>query len=182
MPDHRAATVEFDHVTKHYDRPDAAAGAPGAVDDLSLAVPAGRICVLVGPSGCGKTTTLKMVNRLVEPTGGRVLVDGVDVASRDLVELRRSIGYVIQHVGLFPHQSVGDNVATVPRLLGWTAGRRRERVDELLASVGASPHSTDVIPKLARPMPNTRRRPNVSPSAPARTSSAASTTRYPLAT
>jgi osmoprotectant transport system ATP-binding protein len=139
MPDHRAATVEFDHVTKHYDRSTEDQGVPGAVDDLCLAVPAGRICVLVGPSGCGKTTSLKMVNRLVEPTSGRVLVDGVDVATRDLVELRRGIGYVIQQVGLFPHQTVGENVATVPRLLGWPAGRRRERAEELLASVGLDP-------------------------------------------
>jgi osmoprotectant transport system ATP-binding protein len=139
MPDNRAATVEFDHVTKRYDRSAEGRGAPGAVDDLCLAVPAGRVCVLVGPSGCGKTTSLKMVNRLVEPTSGRVLIDGADVATRDLVELRRSIGYVIQQVGLFPHQTVGENVATVPRLLGWTAGRRRERAEELLASVGLDP-------------------------------------------
>jgi osmoprotectant transport system ATP-binding protein len=139
MPDHRASTVEFDHVTKHYDRSADDRGDPGAVDDLSLAVPAGRICVLVGPSGCGKTTSLKMVNRLIEPTRGRVLVDGVDVATRDLVELRRSIGYVIQQVGLFPHQTIGENVATVPRLMGWTAGRRRERTEELLALVGLDP-------------------------------------------
>jgi osmoprotectant transport system ATP-binding protein len=123
MPDHRAATVEFDHVTKRYDRPPGDREALGAVEDLCLAVPAGRICVLVGPSGCGKTTSLKMVNRLVEPTRGRILVDGVDVADRDLVELRRGIGYVIQQVGLFPHQT----------------GRRRERVEELLASVGLDP-------------------------------------------
>jgi osmoprotectant transport system ATP-binding protein len=139
MPDTRAATVEFDRVTKRYDEASARSGTPGAVDDLSLAVPAGKICVLVGPSGCGKTTSLKMVNRLVEPTAGRVLVDGVDVATRDVVELRRSIGYVIQQVGLFPHQSIGENVATVPRLLGWSPSRRRERADELLALVGLDP-------------------------------------------
>ena len=138
MPDHRAATVEFDHATKQYDR-SAIPGAPAAVEDLSLAVPAGRICVLVGPSGCGKTTSLKMVNRLVEPTRGRVLIDGVDVAARDLVELRRGIGYVIQQAGLFPHQTIGENVATVPRLLGWPASRRRERAAELLALVGLDP-------------------------------------------
>jgi osmoprotectant transport system ATP-binding protein len=139
MPDHRAATVEFDHVTKRYDRSPISQGAPGAVEDLCLSVPAGRICVLVGPSGCGKTTSLKMVNRLVEPTGGRILIDGVDVATRDLVELRRGIGYVIQHAGLFPHQTAGQNVETVPRLLGWTSARRRERAEELLASVGLDP-------------------------------------------
>ena len=139
MPDHRAATVEFDHVSKHYDPSPGGQGRPGAVEDLCLTVPAGRICVLVGPSGCGKTTSLKMVNRLVEPTSGRILIDGVDVSTRDLVELRRSIGYVIQQVGLFPHQTVGENVATVPRLLGWTAARRRERTEELLALVGLDP-------------------------------------------
>ena len=139
MADRRAVTVEFDRVTTYYDRSAEGRGEPGAVDDLSLSVPAGRICVLVGPSGCGKTTTLKMVNRLVEPTHGRVLVDGVDVASRDLVELRRGIGYVIQQAGLFPHQTVGENVATVPRLLGWEAARRAERADEMLALVGLDP-------------------------------------------
>ncbi len=85
-------------------------------------VPAGKICVLVGPSGCGKTTSLKMVNRLIEPTSGRILIDGEDAATRDVTELRRGIGYVIQQVGLFPHQTIGDNVAIVPRLLGWPAG------------------------------------------------------------
>jgi osmoprotectant transport system ATP-binding protein len=138
MPERRAATVEFSHVTKRYDRSDAG-DAPGAVEDLSLSVPAGRVCVLVGPSGCGKTTSLKMVNRLIEPTGGRVLVDGVDIANRDLTELRRGIGYVIQQVGLFPHQTIGENVATVPRLLGWPVARRRARAEELLALVGLDP-------------------------------------------
>ena len=89
------------------------------MNDLSLEVPAGKICVLVGPSGCGKTTSLKMVNRLIEPTSGRILLDGVDAATRDTTELRRGIGYVIQQIGLFPHQTIEDNVATVPRLLGW---------------------------------------------------------------
>jgi osmoprotectant transport system ATP-binding protein len=139
MPDQHAATVEFDHVTKSYDTRALAQGAPGAVNDLSITVPAGRICVLVGPSGCGKTTSLKMVNRLIEPTNGRILIDGVDAAGRDVTELRRSIGYVIQQVGLFPHQTIAENVATVPRLLGWSASRRRERADELLALVGLDP-------------------------------------------
>jgi osmoprotectant transport system ATP-binding protein len=94
------------------------------------------ICVLVGPSGCGKTTSLKMVNRLIEPTSGRILLDGVDAATRDVTELRRGIGYVIQQVGLFPHQTIGENVAVVPRLLGWSASRQRERVEELLSLVG----------------------------------------------
>ncbi len=135
----RASTVEFDHVTKIYGAQAAKRGTPGAVNDLSLTVPAGRICILVGPSGCGKTTSLKMVNRLIEPTSGRILLDGVDAASRDVTELRRSIGYVIQQTGLFPHQTIGDNVATVPRLLGWPRERQRERADELLALVGLEP-------------------------------------------
>ena len=109
------------------------------MNDLSLAVPAGKICVLVGPSGCGKTTSLKMVNRLIEPTSGRILIDGADAAARDLTELRRGIGYVIQQVGLFPHETIAENVATVPRLLGWSAARRRERAEELLALVGLDP-------------------------------------------
>ncbi len=135
---HRAAVVEFDHVTKRYD---AAPGARtlGAVNDLSLTVPAGKICVLVGPSGCGKTTSLKMINRLIEPTSGRILIDGVDAATRDITDLRRSIGYVIQQVGLFPHQTIGENVATVPRLLGWPAARQKERADELLSLFGLDP-------------------------------------------
>ena len=132
-----AATVAFDHVTKRY--PGTGAGNPGAVEDLSFKVPAGRICVLVGPSGCGKTTSLKMVNRLIEPTSGRILIDGADAARRDVIELRRSIGYVIQQVGLFPHQTVGENVETVPRLLGWHEPRRRTRAEELLALVGLEP-------------------------------------------
>jgi osmoprotectant transport system ATP-binding protein len=142
MPDdaaHRAATVEFEHVTKHYDRRQAKRGLAGAVNDLSLSVPAGRICVLVGPSGCGKTTSLKMVNRLIEPSSGRILLDGADAATRDLTELRRGIGYVIQQVGLFPHETIAENVATVPRLLGWPAARRRERSEELLELVGLDP-------------------------------------------
>jgi len=134
-----AATVAFEHVTKHYDARAVAAGAPGAINDLSFDVPAGKICVLVGPSGCGKTTSLKMINRLIEPTGGRILLDGVDVATREVTELRRGIGYVIQQVGLFPHQTIAENVATVPRLLGWPDERRRARSEELLALVGLNP-------------------------------------------
>jgi osmoprotectant transport system ATP-binding protein len=139
MPDQqpRASTVEFEHVTKRYDA--GAKNTPGAVNDLSLTVPAGKICVLVGPSGCGKTTSLKMVNRLIEPTSGRILIDGQDAAKRDIIELRRSIGYVIQQVGLFPHMTIGENVATVPRLLGWPKARQAERADELLGLVGLDP-------------------------------------------
>jgi osmoprotectant transport system ATP-binding protein len=135
----RAATVEFEHVTKHYNRRELKRGAPGAVNDLSFQVPAGRICVLVGPSGCGKTTSLKMVNRLIEPTAGRILLDGVDAATRDVTELRRGIGYVIQQTGLFPHQTIAENVATVPRLLGWPRARQRDRAEEFLALVGLDP-------------------------------------------
>jgi osmoprotectant transport system ATP-binding protein len=134
-----AATIEFDHVSKHYDTATLKSGTPGAVDDLSLTVPAGRICVLVGPSGCGKTTTLKMVNRLIEPSGGRILIGGVNIADSDVTDLRRGIGYVIQQVGLFPHQTIAQNVATVPRLLGWDKARRQSRSDELLALVGLEP-------------------------------------------
>ena len=126
----RAATVEFRHVTKVYGPREK--GIPGAVNDLSFTVPAGKICVLVGPSGCGKTTTLKMVNRLIEPSSGQILIDGTNVMTEDVTALRRRIGYVIQQVGLFPHQTVADNVATVPRLLGWTKQRTRARVEELL--------------------------------------------------
>ena len=133
-PGARAATVEFRHVTKRYDA--GAKDTPAAVNDLSLIIPAGKICVLVGPSGCGKTTSLKMVNRLIEPTSGQVLIDGVDAATRDVTELRRGIGYVIQQVGLFPHETIAENVVTVPRLLGWSRERRRERADELLGLVG----------------------------------------------
>ena len=110
-----------------------------AVDGLDLEVGEGEITVLVGPSGCGKTTTLKMVNRLIEPTSGRILLGGDDVTGADPVELRRRIGYVIQQVGLFPHLNVADNVATVPRLLKWDKERIRKRVDELLELVGLDP-------------------------------------------
>jgi osmoprotectant transport system ATP-binding protein len=139
-----AERVVFEHVTKRYGasetKREAAAGRqPAAVEDLSLEVPAGKICVLVGPSGCGKTTSLKMVNRLIEPTSGRILIGGRPIGERDPIELRRSIGYVIQQVGLFPHQTVGENVVTVPRLLGWAPERRRARSDELLELVGLEP-------------------------------------------
>jgi osmoprotectant transport system ATP-binding protein len=110
-----------------------------AVDSLSLSVAEGEVCALVGPSGSGKTTTMKMINRLVEPTSGRIFVDGVDILSVDVVELRRRIGYVIQQVGLFPHQTVAANVATVPRLLGWDKRRVAARVEELLSLVGLEP-------------------------------------------
>ena len=129
------AVVAFERVTKRY---------PGgsdqaAVNDLTFTIPAGQICVLVGPSGSGKTTTMKMVNRLIEPTSGRVTIDGTDVMSLPAVELRRRIGYVIQQVGLFPHLTVAENVAVVPRLLRWKEQRTRDRVEELLDLVGLEP-------------------------------------------
>jgi osmoprotectant transport system ATP-binding protein len=138
----RGVPLEFRNVTKVYGREprgDAPGRNPGAVNDLSFSVPAGKICVLVGPSGCGKTTSLKMVNRLIEPTSGEILLDGRSVLAQDPIALRRGIGYVIQQVGLLPHQTIAANVATVPRLLGWPKGRQVERVDELLTLVGLEP-------------------------------------------
>jgi osmoprotectant transport system ATP-binding protein len=109
------------------------------VDDLTLEIPAGRTCVLIGPSGCGKTTTLKMINRLVEPTRGRISINGRDVSRADPVQLRRGIGYVIQQVGLFPHMTIAENVATVPRLSAWSPARIEARVHEMLGLVGLDP-------------------------------------------
>ena len=129
MPE--AAEIVFDHVTKRYVGRDAA-----AVDDLSLEIPAGTFCVLVGPSGGGKTTALKMVNRLIPFDSGEIRIDGRNIEELPLTELRRSIGYVIQQIGLFPHMTVGENIATVPRLLGWDKQRQRARTVELLELVG----------------------------------------------
>src|SRR5437763_3656738 len=126
-----AAQIVFDRVTKRYAGRDAA-----ALDELSLEIPAGTFCVLVGPSGGGKTTALKLVNRLIPFDSGDIRIDGRSIRDLPVVELRRGIGYVIQQVGLFPHMTVGDNVATVPRLLGWEKGRTRARVAELLELVG----------------------------------------------
>ncbi|HEX5584275.1 ABC transporter ATP-binding protein [Gaiella sp.] len=122
-----AAEIAFDRATKRYP-----GRAEPAVRELTLTVPAGEICCLVGPSGAGKTTAMKMVNRLIDITEGDIRIGGESVRSLDVTSLRRGIGYVIQQVGLFPHMSVADNVATVPRLLGWPKARTRERVDELL--------------------------------------------------
>ncbi|HEX9277585.1 MAG TPA: ABC transporter ATP-binding protein [Casimicrobiaceae bacterium] len=126
--------IDLDALTKSFP------GAPRpAVDRLTLTIPAGVVCVLIGPSGCGKTTTMRMINRMIEPDSGTISVEGRNVLHIDPVELRRSIGYVIQQVGLFPHWSIADNIATVPRLLGWEPARTSARVDELLSLVGMEP-------------------------------------------
>ncbi|MGY1770379.1 ATP-binding cassette domain-containing protein [Blastococcus sp. SYSU D00813] len=128
-----APEIRLEGVSKVY-----ADGTVG-VAELDLTLAAGELTVLVGPSGCGKTTTMKMINRIIEPTTGRIVLGGEDVTRVDPDRLRRRIGYVIQNVGLFPHQTVRANVATVPRLLGWDRRRTRARVDELLATVGLDP-------------------------------------------
>ncbi|MDN5794420.1 MAG: ABC transporter ATP-binding protein [Intrasporangium sp.] len=110
-----------------------------AVDDLSLEIPEGEIVIFVGPSGCGKTTTMKMVNRLIEPTSGRIFLDDDDVTDVNADRLRRRMGYVIQQIGLFPHHTIAENIATVPKLLGWDRKRIAARVDELLETVGMDP-------------------------------------------
>ena len=113
-----------------------AGSAQAAVDNVSLDIAEGEVCVLIGPSGCGKTTTMRLINRMIEPDAGRIEVGGKDVTHMDVVALRRSIGYVIQQVGLFPHMTIADNIATVPRLLGWEPPRIERRIDELLELVG----------------------------------------------
>ena len=125
--------IEFESVTKRY--PDGTV----AVDALDLQAASGEITVLVGPSGCGKTTSLRMVNHMVEPTTGRILIDGNDTAATNPALLRRGMGYVIQHAGLFPHRTVLDNIATVPYLLGWNRTKARARAAELLERVGLAP-------------------------------------------
>ena len=128
------ARILLDGVTKRYGDASTA-----AVDNVTMEIPAGEIVMLVGPSGCGKTTTMKMINRLIEPTSGRILIGDDDVTRRDPDELRRHIGYVIQGAGLFPHYTVGDNIAIVPRLLKWDKDRIDARVDELLDLVSLDP-------------------------------------------
>jgi osmoprotectant transport system ATP-binding protein len=129
-----AAELVFDEATKVYEGREGA-----AVDHLSLTVSAGEICVLVGPSGGGKTTALKLVNRLIPLTSGDIRIDGKSILEHDLTQLRRSIGYVIQQVGLFPHMTIEGNIATVPKLLGWPRRQISERVGELLELVGLDP-------------------------------------------
>ncbi len=133
--------IRLERVTKFFD-----GMAQPAVGDLTFDVPRGEVVCLVGPSGCGKTTTLKMINRIIEPSGGTITVDGRDVKAVEAHELRRGIGYVIQQIGLFRHRTIADNVATVPRLLGWDRERIRERVRELLVLVGLEAEMGDRYP------------------------------------
>jgi osmoprotectant transport system ATP-binding protein len=135
-----ATVITFDGVSKVY--PDGTK----AVDDLNLELPTGKITVFVGPSGCGKTTSLRMINRMIEPSGGRILIDGVDVTSQDAALLRRGIGYVIQHAGLFPHRTVIENVMTVPNLIGADKKQSRERAMELLIRVGLTESMANKYP------------------------------------
>jgi osmoprotectant transport system ATP-binding protein len=125
--------IRLDGITKRF------GAAKPSVDDVSIEMPEGTTTALIGPSGCGKTTTMRMINRMIEPSAGRIFIEGQDVTGLDPVTLRRRIGYVIQQIGLFPHMTVAENIATVPRLLGWTKGRTEERIDELLTLVGLEP-------------------------------------------
>ncbi|MCG5260066.1 ATP-binding cassette domain-containing protein [Cupriavidus gilardii] len=130
--------IELDQLSKSFTQKDGAL--VRAVDSVSLTVPRGEICVFLGPSGCGKTTTLKMINRLIPPTSGRVRIEGEDTAGIDEVALRRKIGYVIQQIGLFPNMTIEQNITVVPRLLGWDKQRCRERARELMAMVQLDPN------------------------------------------
>ncbi|MDY0884391.1 ABC transporter ATP-binding protein [Dongia soli] len=128
-----AHAIEFRNVSKQF------AGSRNAVERLSFAVEEGTTMALVGPSGCGKTTSLKMINRLTDPTDGEILVQGRSIRTLPLLELRRSLGYVIQYIGLFPHMTVADNIAVVPKMLKWPKAKIDTRVDELLELVGLPP-------------------------------------------
>ena len=130
----QAASLELRHVSKRYE-----GQREPAITDLSFSVPAGEVCVLVGPSGSGKTTAMRLINRMIPLSGGDILLGERSVLEREPNELRREIGYVIQQIGLFPHQTVAENIATVPRLLGWERSRTRARVDELLELIGMDP-------------------------------------------
>jgi osmoprotectant transport system ATP-binding protein len=134
--------ITLDGVGKTYEGSSVA-----AVDNLDLKIPEGEILVLVGPSGCGKSTTLRLINRMIEPTTGRIIFDGEDVTDVDADKLRRRIGYVIQQIGLFPHQTIAQNIATVPKLLGWDKKKIGERVDELLEVMGLPNDFRDRYPK-----------------------------------
>src|SRR3954452_2691910 len=136
-----ASSVEYREATKRYP-----GQAEPAVDRLSLEVPAGEICVLVGPSGCGKTTALRLANRMIELSGGDILLDGVSIRTRPAAELRRGIGYVIQQIGLFPHLTIGENMSVVPKLLGWDGQRIRRRGDALLELVSLPVDMRDRYP------------------------------------
>jgi osmoprotectant transport system ATP-binding protein len=128
--------IRLENVTKAFET---AAGTVVAADRINMVVADGEICVLLGPSGCGKTTTLKMINRLVQPTSGKIYIDGKDTDQYDPVELRRTIGYVIQQIGLFPNMTVEENVCVVPKLLGWDPGKARARASELLSTINLDP-------------------------------------------
>ncbi|MDR9424357.1 MAG: ABC transporter ATP-binding protein [Marinobacter sp.] len=124
--------IELDKLTKIFDTPK---GAVTAADHISMTVPQGEICILLGPSGCGKTTTLKMINRIVQPTSGRVLINGEDTTSLNTQDLRRSIGYVIQQIGLFPNMTIEENITVVPKLLGWDKATYKKRAREIMDMV-----------------------------------------------
>lgn len=128
--------ITLDNLTKIFDTD---RGVVTAADHINMEVPQGEICVLLGPSGCGKTTTLKMVNRIITPTSGRVLINGEDTSAQDTVSLRRNIGYVIQQIGLFPNMTIEENISIVPKLIGWDKGRYLKRATELLEMVALDP-------------------------------------------
>lgn len=125
--------IKFEHVTKKYEDNFM------ALNDINLEIHKGELVTLIGPSGCGKTTTMRMINRLNEPTAGKIFINGEDISKMDPVELRRNIGYVIQQIGLFPHMTIEENIALVPRLKKWDEARYSKRVDELLDLVGLDP-------------------------------------------
>lgn len=130
--------IKLEGLTKVFATPN---GDITAVDNVTMEVPQGEICVLLGPSGCGKTTTLKMINRIIPPTSGKILINGEDTANLNTVDLRRNIGYVIQQIGLFPNMTIEDNIAIVPKLLGWKADRYKARAKELLDMVALDPNT-----------------------------------------
>ncbi|MGB8713169.1 MAG: ABC transporter ATP-binding protein [Onishia taeanensis] len=128
--------IRLDNLTKVFDTPK---GAVTAADHISMEVPSGEICILLGPSGCGKTTTLKMINRIIRPTSGKVFINGEDTTSLDTQDLRRNIGYVIQQIGLFPNMTIEENITVVPKLLGWDKTKYRERAREMMRMIALEP-------------------------------------------